>query len=382
MNKNIEEKVKEIYVLISKIPLDYHAADLRHFFSFSVEKEFFICFNYRHRADSSKKSNICFCKLKSYKYDEFLKLYDQKEWFNAKDQFKLDLKCSILKIKTKNLERLEDLESLLEFKNIPKWMPQGNVGTPTKVFLEYINQCIMPQSLIAKLGINIKHYKKCKNKTYTNVEFKYEQEEEELEDWERHESLHDDVTKQDRTSPYLFENEIELQWEKGGSGLVFYTDDNYWKEQENKDFDAETADDWDLDMSVYYEANGGDLDSRDLLDMRRMDMLRSGVDPSLLDDEIKLNSKKRLNPFKQDEISNKKIGYFEKYTKGFGRRQMEKLGWKEGQTIGVRSGLKEPLDSSEGKNPLDKTGIGYYGQKIDRDLLIKKQKEQREKKTK
>ena len=50
-----------------------------------------------------------------------------------------------------------------------------------------------------------------------------DEDKDDLEDWERHESLHDDVTKQDRTSPYFFEKEIELQWEKGGSGLVFYT---------------------------------------------------------------------------------------------------------------------------------------------------------------
>ena len=56
----------------------------------------------------------------------------------------------------------------------------------------------------------------------------------ELEEWDRHEALHDDVTKQDRTSPVFFEEEIELKWEKGGSGLVFYTDNNFWKDHENK----------------------------------------------------------------------------------------------------------------------------------------------------
>jgi hypothetical protein len=168
------------------------------------------------------------------------------------------------------------------------------LGTPTKIFIEYINQCIMPQSLIARLGLNLKAYKTHKKRIYSNVEFDYgvnkvtcikeidkteiisdynkeeiqvavtanghkiieniddeklikeinylathgemeahtshekneEQEDndaDELEDWERHESLHEDVTKQDRTSPYFYENEIELKWEKGGSGLVFYT---------------------------------------------------------------------------------------------------------------------------------------------------------------
>lgn len=51
------------------------------------------------------------------------------------------------------------------------------------------------------------------------------------EEWERHEALHEDVTKQDRVEERLFEEEIELKWEKGGSGLVFYTDAQYWQEQ-------------------------------------------------------------------------------------------------------------------------------------------------------
>ena len=52
-------------------------------------------------------------------------------------------------------------------------MPQGNVGTPTKIFIDYINQCIMPQSLISKLGLNIKAYKKHKKKIYSNVQYNY-----------------------------------------------------------------------------------------------------------------------------------------------------------------------------------------------------------------
>lgn len=71
------------------------------------------------------------------------------------------------------------------------------------------------------------------------------------EEWDRHESLHNDVTSQDRTKERLFEEEIELKWEKGGSGLVFYTDAAFWKQQEEADFDEETADDWDVDMEIY-----------------------------------------------------------------------------------------------------------------------------------
>ena len=71
------------------------------------------------------------------------------------------------------------------------------------------------------------------------------------EEWERHESLHNDVTSQERTKERLFEEDIELKWEKGGSGLVFYTDAAFWKQHEEADFDEETADDWDVDMEIY-----------------------------------------------------------------------------------------------------------------------------------
>lgn len=58
------------------------------------------------------------------------------------------------------------------------------------------------------------------------------QDDDRCEEWERHEALHEDVTSQERTKERLYEEEIELKWEKGGSGLVFYTDAQYWQEEE------------------------------------------------------------------------------------------------------------------------------------------------------
>ncbi len=52
------------------------------------------------------------------------------------------------------------------------------------------------------------------------------------EEWERHEALHNDVTRQERNDERLFESEMEVTWDKGSSGLVFYTDAAYWKELE------------------------------------------------------------------------------------------------------------------------------------------------------
>lgn len=165
------------------------------------------------------------------------------------------------------------------------------------------------------------------------------------EEWDRHESLHNDVTSQERTKERLFEEDIELKWEKGGSGLVFYTDAAFWKQQEEADFDEETADDWDVDMEIYENPDGGDKDSRDLLQMRMEEQWRKGRD-------IVLN----------------KVGGFEKHTKGFGSQVMKKHGWKEGNSLGSSQvGIKEPV-VADGQFPKCKRGLGYYGEKLERHV--------------
>ncbi|OXB70994.1 UNVERIFIED_CONTAM: hypothetical protein H355_012546, partial [Colinus virginianus] len=237
-----------------------------------------------------------------------------------------------------------DLKRLPEF-NPPSFMPFGNVGTPLKVFLELIRACRLPPRIIKKLQLDFP--KTGSSRRYGNVPFEYQntervieeervytatgdeitedegpvarsevtdpasaeedevgQEEEEeshsdddndtCEEWERHEALHEDVTKQDRVEERLFEEEIELKWEKGGSGLVFYTDAQYWQEK-NGDFDEQTADDWDVDMSIYYDKDGGDKDARDSVQMWLEQRLRDGLEDG--------------------STSGQQIGNFERYTK-------------------------------------------------------------------
>ncbi len=41
-----------------------------------------------------------------------------------------------------------------------------------------------------------------------------------------------DPLSQGRTKERLFEEELEVVWEKGGSGLVFYTDASHWDQQD------------------------------------------------------------------------------------------------------------------------------------------------------
>ena len=134
-------------------------------------------------------------------------------------------------------------------------------------------------------------------------------------------------------------------------------------------------------MSGYYEANGGDKDAQDLIQMRREMMLRNGNSDHLFDDQKftpKLNPFHRIKNDKQKK-SKPSIGAFEVYTKGFGRRILEKQGWKEGDSIGKRNGLKEALDASEGKHTRDKTGLGYVGEKINKEAVIAQQKINKEK---
>lgn len=82
-------------------------------------------------------------------------------------------------------------------------------------------------------------------------------------------------------------------------------------------------------MSIYYEANGGDKDAKDMLDMRRMEMLRSGASSLLFDDQF-LKSHKKLNYFHGDASSSKSSVMNQPV---FGRKQLEKLGWREGKHI-------------------------------------------------
>jgi hypothetical protein len=63
------------------------------------------------------------------------------------------------------------------------------------------------------------------------------------------------------------------------------------------DFDEQTADDWDVDMSEYYDPGSGDMDAKALVTMEREKRRRAGiVDPD-------------------DHIFSSKIGKFEKFTK-------------------------------------------------------------------
>ena len=63
-----------------------------------------------------------------------------------------------------------DLNKLIEL-HPPDIMPNGNVGTPTMVFLKLIQECRLPPVVIKKLGLTFP--KTRSNKKYGSVHFDY-----------------------------------------------------------------------------------------------------------------------------------------------------------------------------------------------------------------
>ena len=283
-------------VIVCNIPADFHSADLRNFFSDFVESERFHCFHFRHRPQSEviqlKSANannkyltvnpLC-CILKCANLREkvdIIKKYHFQHWTDSQENI-LSKRCVILAVKPdENIESMvtptvsvspakievvlakDKVDNLMELKP-PLLMPNGNVGTPTKHFSGLISTCQLPSKIIGKLGLRFTKSKP--KRKYGSVPFNYGTRREESDDrlddeeeeWDRHEALHNDVTEQERNKERIFEEEMEVVWEKGGPGIVWYTDAQVWREAEG-DFDEQTADDWDVDFSIYHEEGGGD----------------------------------------------------------------------------------------------------------------------------
>lgn len=205
----------------------------------------------------------------------------------------------------------------------PNWMPQGNVGTPTAYFFNLIRNCQLSPDIIRRLQLAFPRGTSIRK--YGNVPFDYSclgdpdsfyydaeefvttrtslvdihnttgikfsdpvDNDEFPEEWDRFESLHDDPYNVDRSANHSlkYESKIELKWEKGGPGLVHYTDEMFWRGRESvrKDefFDEPASFDWDVDTRQYTEGEEGflgpggpDLDSKQLLDMQGVTFYRS-----------------------------------------------------------------------------------------------------------
>ena len=181
------EKNKVVVILILNIPRSFGSGDLRRFFTSFVESERFKYFHYKRRplqklqpsilksikdvdnkqlptslSDGESLTNCCLIKISDDDFDDFVSLYENKNWFGRKEVENHTL-CYFSKINSMLCD--SELEGLMEFRP-PKLMPRGNVGTTTKFFLDAINSCQMPSSLIKKLDLD---FPQSRSRRYGNV---------------------------------------------------------------------------------------------------------------------------------------------------------------------------------------------------------------------
>ncbi|EFO98899.1 hypothetical protein CRE_19716 [Caenorhabditis remanei] len=427
-----KEEQKEVgkfsYAIIRNIPKELHSKDLRKYFKRFIEAEKFQCFHYRHRpelqAESTSKesaeSKTCCCLISlntPEDREEFIGEFHKRNWQNSSG-VEIPRRCFVdrLKIHGSAGEKsisVDDLKEMIELKP-PAVMPNGNIGTPSQYFLEQIRMCRLPASVIAKLGIETQK----RAKKFGEVPFSYEidrnlepgtskssksaqktikepekeekedpterirrnqnpgdndsdgdNDDDQCEEWERHEALHEDVTEQDRIKPKKYEEEMEVTWEKGGPGLVWYTDKNYWDEQEKgTDCDWAWADDWDVDYSVYYEGkSAGDMDARAAVEMRNDELQRAGkLEQSVFTKRKppgKPSNRKRRNSDSTAVAS-------DTLHKGIGGTMLSKMGWRPGMGLGKKEqGKIVPVAvyvEEDGQSSREKTGFGYRGEKMSR----------------
>ena len=81
---------------------------------------------------------------------------------------------------------------------------------------------------------------------------------------------------------------------------------------------------------------------------------------------------------RKEKIQRKKMDHFaefEKSSNAFGSKILKKRGWTEGEGIGLlKQGICEPLNLN-GQASTERTGLGYYGDKLDRSASLKRKAE-------
>lgn len=422
--------IKQNTLLVYNIPKDFRSKHLRRFFHLSIESNHFKCFHFRHRKAqylSTKEINFeagtytCIIKLmKESLVEKFLDHYNTRPWNEDNVE-----SCKIyhLNVKSENVAtdcdkndgKTLDLDDLYHniVKTIPEMRPSkllknGNVGTPLSHFIQLIRDCSLPPSLLPKLGIHlqnlsIKRKHSCiawnyndqpfdhvNKKVYSDIESEYitEVDDEEEEEWDRYAMVTDDPSKLEPRERH-FEQKTEVVWEKGGPGLVWHMDLNYW-EQFEEEAERE-VDDWDVDFEE------GDFRSNPVLkdDYRtfykkdeclKKPYSRSKVKSNFHDEWNSISvyatpiiedfddqTSKKANIFRQPKIDSKlkksknksdgKMGCFEEYSNHYGSKIMKKHGWKKGKGLGQSGdGIKDAI-LADGQFSSDKRGVGYINEK-------------------
>lgn len=284
----------------------------------------------------------------------------------------------------------------------PVGLPQGNVGTPEVVILN--NSHRLPPGMLSKLGVRTfrtdnnvafdytvpARRKKGKassdrfrmSKADRKAELRYLLEEvnfpgdderklramtlhkdEQAEEWDRH-MANNPVMDNGRLlrkigDQPLYEHEVRNPWDKGdASGLVWYTDEQYW-EANKGGFDEQTVDDWDVDTHH--------RDRADVLSVKPKRRVRARK-KTVMPPPVGRAAPARAPADCSGSASASGSGAAG--TSRFGARIMQKQGWVTGKGIGKRNqGIAHALEPSG--NPL-KQGLGF----VQRPDLAKRNKRQ------
>ena len=85
----------------------------------------------------------------------------------------------------------------------------------------------------------------------------------------------------------------------------------------------------------------------------------------------------KYSEIRQKEKVNRKrmtenFAEFEKHSNAFGSRILKRHGWNQGEGVGSsKQGIKEPINL-QGQLPRKKIGLGFYGEKLDSTVALKK----------
>ena len=158
-------------------------------------------------------------------------------------------------------------EAIVDMQPSPACLPRGNIGTPTSELLSLVSRCVLPCAALKQMGLQ--HFAAGGiGRKFKDFNFKWPQSSHKAGRCERgdtHGDSGDDdadgdgleaawgggsrnYTRRDRmeTREMLHEEGVEDPWDKGdASGLVWYTDAQYWDAMEG-DLDDRTSDGLDV----------------------------------------------------------------------------------------------------------------------------------------
>eukprot|EP01029_Cantina_marsupialis_P026875 TRINITY_DN7346_c0_g1_i1.p1 TRINITY_DN7346_c0_g1~~TRINITY_DN7346_c0_g1_i1.p1 ORF type:complete len:478 (+),score=116.27 TRINITY_DN7346_c0_g1_i1:139-1572(+) len=399
----------ELFV-VSNIPKEFEIVDLRSFFGDFIELERFDCFHFKNRKQTIRRKKndetteeletlCCIIRLKREHAVEFVQVYNKKQWQNADGNF-LQSTCIVSRLsKESDNTKIRKLPEL----NTPIALPYGNVGTSTAKIRESIRLCKISTRTLKRMNIQLfdtrgkysemvmvdpkkntietkkralvkradsdwmRGLKKSRLIDDNNLEETLAKDTTNLgpDEWETYENDHIEEftnktfkTHTTEREEYLYEEpeEVEITWEKGGSGLVFYTDAIYWEKQKGLDFDEQTVEDYgrfdyvqDHDRLMYCDKCNGM--ASDTCAMEHQEMLRSVEDDDARNnnqsdesdtepaDHHQVGSPKmRRSATGRNDATGDGINLIDRTHKGVGERMSERIlknsGWEDGKGIG------------------------------------------------